>query len=116
MQTVAEQNADALVTRFRIGAIRGASTAEIQKLLARFAERRIQEGLRVAGVIEEPAGGVDCGVCDSLILRERPAARSFRLRKTSGQDRAPASSIPPGLRRAARLSWPPSSGARMPWC
>ena len=34
---------------FRIGALQGASTAEIQKLLSRFAERRSREGLRVAG-------------------------------------------------------------------
>ena len=117
MQTVAEQNADALATVFRIGAIRGASTAEIQKLLARFAERRIQEGLRVAGVIEEPAGGVDCGVCDLLILRDtawqhdhsdyaKPRARIERLQARTS----------PALPRGARLSWPPSSRARMWWC
>ena len=84
MQTVAEQNADALATVFRIGAIRGASTAEIQKLLARFAERRIQEGLRVAGVIEEPAGGVDCGVCNSLILRDTAGSTIIPITQNLG--------------------------------
>ena len=88
MQTVAEQGADTLDTGFRIGAIRGASTAEIQKLLARFVERRIGEGLRIAGVIEEPAGGVDCGICDSLVLRDTAGSTIIPIT----QDLGPGSS------------------------
>ena len=116
MQTVAEQNADALATVFRIGAIRGASTAEIQKLLARFAERRIQEGLRVAGVIEEPAGGVDCGVCNSLILRDTAGSTIIPITQNLGPGSSACKLNSAALPRAARLSWPPSSRARMWWC
>ncbi len=55
---------------FRIGALRGTKTAEIQKLLADFAERRFREGLRVAGMVEEPGPEEGCGVCGSLVLRD----------------------------------------------
>jgi glycosyltransferase involved in cell wall biosynthesis len=84
MQTVAEHDAEASAAEFRIGAIRGASTAEIQKLLARFAERRIQEGLRVAGVIEEPEGGVDCGICNSLVLRDTAGSTIIPITQNLG--------------------------------
>ncbi|MGO9174251.1 MAG: DUF2478 domain-containing protein [Rhodomicrobium sp.] len=71
MQTVAMAAVEAtLAPAFRIGAMQGAKTAEIQQLLARFAERRMREGLRVAGMIEEPAPEEDCGVCGSLVLRD----------------------------------------------
>jgi hypothetical protein len=70
MQTVAEPGANALTAGFRIGALQGATTARIQGLLARFAERRIREGLRVAGVIEELAVHENCGLCETLVLRE----------------------------------------------
>jgi Protein of unknown function (DUF2478) len=84
MQTASEAKADAQTAEFRIGAIHGAATAGIQKLLARFAERRIKEGLRVAGVIEEPAGGVDCGVCDSLVLRETAGSTIIPITQNLG--------------------------------
>ena len=84
MLTEAEQNEDALASGFRIAAIRGASTAEIQVLLARFAERRIEEGLRVAGVIEEPAGGVDCGICNSLVLRDTAGSTIIPITQNLG--------------------------------
>jgi hypothetical protein len=84
MQTSAEVKTDAQTAEFRIGAIHGAATADIQKLLARFAERRIAEGLRVAGVIEEPAGGVDCGVCDSLVLRETAGSTIIPITQNLG--------------------------------
>jgi hypothetical protein len=70
MQTVAGPNAEALATGFRIGALRGATTAEIQGLLARFAGRRMREGLRVAGVIEELTVQENCNLCETLVLRE----------------------------------------------
>ena len=54
---------------FRIGALQGAPTPSIQKLLARFAERRGSEGLRVAGVIEE-TGACDGSACGVLVLRD----------------------------------------------
>ncbi len=70
MQTAAEPDADVPAAGFRIGALRAGSTVEIQKLLARFAERRIREGLRVAGVIEELAVDANCSACETLVLRE----------------------------------------------
>ncbi len=84
MPTVAEPEADAQTAQFRIGAIHGATTADIQKLLARFAERRIGEGLRVAGVIEEPAGGVDCGICNSLVLRDTAGSTIIPITQNLG--------------------------------
>jgi hypothetical protein len=84
MQTEAGPKADAGAAEFRIGAIRGAATADIQRLLARFAERRVLEGLRVAGVIEEPAGGVDCGVCNSLVLRETAGSTIIPITQNLG--------------------------------
>lgn len=77
MQTlIAERAGDALTQGFQIGALRGAKTAEVQLILARFAERRSREGLRVVGMIEEPAPEEDCGVCGSLVLRD-PASGSL---------------------------------------
>lgn len=70
MQTIAGPEAEALTAGFRIGALRGVASAEIQGLLARFAERRIREGLRVAGVIEELAVQENCRHCETLVLRE----------------------------------------------
>ncbi len=52
-----------------IAAVHGASTFEIQRLLASFAERRLRDGFRVAGVIEI-AEASSRGVCGSLALRE----------------------------------------------
>jgi hypothetical protein len=52
-----------------IGAVRGATTADIQKLLAAFAERRGQEGFRVAGAIEVPAPAGSC-LCGRLALKD----------------------------------------------
>lgn len=52
-----------------IGALKGASTFEVQNLLARFAERRLNEGLRVAGAVEI-ADAPSKGACRSLALRE----------------------------------------------
>ncbi len=84
MQTVTGHNADALAAGFRIGALRGAKTAEVQELLARFAERRLREGLRVAGVIEEPAPEEDCGVCGSLVLRDTAAGSLIPITQNLG--------------------------------
>jgi hypothetical protein len=84
MHPQAEAASGAQTAEFRIGAIHGAATADIQKLLARFAERRMQEGLRVAGVIEEPAGGVDCGVCDSLVLRDTAGSTIIPITQNLG--------------------------------
>ena len=72
-------------------------------LLARFAERRIEEGLRVAGVIEEPAGGVDCGVCDSLILRDTAGSTIIPITQNLGPGSSACKLVPLGLPRAARV-------------
>ncbi len=68
---------------FRIGALQGASTAEIQKLLARFAERRSREGLRVAGMIEEPAADPDC-ICGALVLRDAASGTLIPITQNLG--------------------------------
>jgi len=71
MQTATVESIErALIPGFRIGALQGAKTAEIQKLLADFVERRLREGLRVAGMIEEPVPEESRGVCGSLALRD----------------------------------------------
>ncbi len=85
MQTIAATGIEtALASAFRIGALRGAKTAEIQKLLARFAERRMHEGLRVAGMIEEPAPEEDCGVCGSLVLRDAAGSELIPITQNLG--------------------------------
>jgi Protein of unknown function (DUF2478) len=66
----AQSDPHTLVPEFRIGAVRGAKTEVIQRLLARFAQRRLEEGLHVAGMIEETAGAEDGVVCGSLVLRD----------------------------------------------
>ncbi len=71
MQTATAQSVERALTReFRIGALQGAKTAEIQKILVNFVERRLREGLRVAGMIEEPAQDDGGGACGSLVLRD----------------------------------------------
>jgi len=69
---------------FRIGALQGAKTAEIQKILARFAERRMREGLGVAGAIEELALTEECGVCDTLVLRDTADNAIFPITQDLG--------------------------------
>lgn len=83
----AESAARVLTPEFRIGAIRGAETDIIQKLLTRFVERRLHEGLRVAGVIEEP-GPNQCGVCDSLVLRDIATGACIPITQNLGRGSA----------------------------
>jgi hypothetical protein len=52
-----------------IAALRGASSAVIQSLLASFAARMKAQGLKVAGVVEISAG-CDEGACGRLALRD----------------------------------------------
>jgi len=59
-----------------IGAVRGAATADIQKLLADFAERRRCEGLRVAGAIEVPAPA-GASFCGRLALKDLASGALF---------------------------------------
>jgi hypothetical protein len=59
-----------------IGAVRGAATADIQKLLLAFAERRRREGLRVAGAIEVPAPAGAC-ICGPLALEDLASGALF---------------------------------------
>ncbi len=68
---------------FRIGAVRGASAVEIQKLLARFAERRRREGVRVAGVIEVPAPASETA-CGSMVLRDAASGSIFPISQDLG--------------------------------
>jgi Protein of unknown function (DUF2478) len=84
MQAATAQNARQATVEFRIGALRGAKTAEIQTLLARFVERRLREGLRVAGMIEEPAPEEACGICGSLILRDTSTSATIPITQNLG--------------------------------
>lgn len=85
MQTAPAQTARQASREFRIGALRGAKTAEIQMLLARFAERRLREGLRVAGMIEELGPEGACGGCGSLILRDTATSASIPITQNLGR-------------------------------
>ena len=116
MLTEAEHNEDLLASSFRIAAIRGASTAEIQVLLARFAERRIKEGLRVAGVIEEPAGGVDCGICDSLVLRDTAGSTIIPITQNLGPGSHACKLDSAGLAAGCQAVLAASSRAPTSWC
>ncbi len=69
---------------FRIGALRGAKTDEIQKLLADFAGRRVREGLRVAGMIEEPVPEEARAVCGSLALRDMASGSLIPITQNLG--------------------------------
>src|SRR5262249_28099634 len=59
-----------------IGAVRGATTADIQKLLAAFAERRRRDGCRVAGAMEWPATVGAC-LCGPLALKDLASGALF---------------------------------------
>jgi hypothetical protein len=67
-----------------IGAVRGAATADIQKLLSAFAERRREEGLRVAGAIEVPAPAWAC-LCGPLGLKDLASGALFPVTLNLGE-------------------------------
>ncbi|MFZ1110177.1 MAG: DUF2478 domain-containing protein [Rhodomicrobium sp.] len=66
-----------------LAALHGASSFEIQNLLARFAERRLRDGIRVAGVTEI-AEAVPKGACRSLALREIGTGAQFPIAQDLG--------------------------------
>ncbi len=80
MQDIASES----VRSFSIGALQGAGGAEIQRLLASFAKRRIGEGRSVAGMIEEPEPSMadDCG---SLVLRDVASGKHYPISQDLGQ-------------------------------
>jgi hypothetical protein len=102
MRTGNEHRAtDLLAQGFRAGALRGASTAEIQRLLAAFAERRRREGLRVAGVIQ----AVTCApeaIEASVILRDLVNGSAFPVFQNLGRDSSACSIDPGGIAAACQ--------------
>jgi hypothetical protein len=61
-----------------IAAVRGTTTAHIQKLLGAFAERRRREGFRVAGAIEVPVPAGAC-FCGSQALKDLTTGALFPI-------------------------------------
>jgi hypothetical protein len=85
MQTTAAREAagSPRAGSFCIGALQGAGGAEIQRLLAAFATRRIGDGLRVAGMIEEPEPSM-ADACGSLVLRDVASGKQFPISQDLG--------------------------------
>ncbi|MFY9640741.1 MAG: DUF2478 domain-containing protein [Rhodomicrobium sp.] len=103
MQTATADTVErGLAPEFRIGALRGAKTAEVQKLLADFAGRRAQEGLRVAGVIEEPTPEELCGICGSLVLRDMAGGSLIPITQNLGSGSTACSLDSAGLAAACQ--------------
>jgi hypothetical protein len=92
---------DALAQGFRIGALRGAPTAEIQRLLAAFAERRRREGLRVAGVIQTAASAPE-SVAGDVILRDLVNGSTFPVFQNLGRNSSACSIDPSGIAAACQ--------------
>jgi hypothetical protein len=67
-----------------IAALHGESTFDIQRLLRQFVERRLREGLRVAGATEI-AEASHKGACRSLALREIGAGAHFSIVQDLGR-------------------------------
>jgi Protein of unknown function (DUF2478) len=84
-----------------IGAVRGAATADIQKLLAAFADRRRQEGFRVAGAIEVPAPADAC-LCGPLALKDIASGALFPVTLDLGPGSAACKLNSAGLSEACQ--------------
>lgn len=67
-----------------IAALQGESAFDMQRLLSRFAKRRLREGLRVAGAIEIDEASAK-GACRSLALREIGADALFPIAQDLGK-------------------------------
>jgi hypothetical protein len=78
-----------------LAALQGAASAQIQRLLADFAEKLARRGFRVGGVVEigDSAPG---GACGQLQLRELSTAKCSRSLKIWDLDRKPAISMDGG--------------------
>jgi Protein of unknown function (DUF2478) len=102
MQTGNEYCAtDTLAQGFRIGALRGAPTAEIQRLLAAFAERRRREGLRVAGVIQAVVCAQEA-IAGSVVLRDLINGSTFPVFQNLGRNSSACSLDPGGITAACQ--------------
>jgi hypothetical protein len=102
MQAVtADPPHDSRTGGFRIAALRGAPTPEIQKLLAGFADRRRREGLRVAGVIEVPTVAPD-GAAVSVVLRDIGNGSTFPVFQNLGRESTACSLDSSGLAAACQ--------------
>lgn len=84
-----------------VAALSGASGAEIQAVMAAFARRRIAEGVRVIGVVEE----ADCGdgPCGGLFLRDLGDGRRISISQNLGRESTACNLDPGGLAEACGL-------------
>jgi Protein of unknown function (DUF2478) len=86
---------------FRIGALRGAPTPEIQCLLWAFVERRRLEGVRVVGVLQVPMVPSE-GDSDSVILKDLVNGATFPVFQELGTNSTGCSVDPGGLAAACQ--------------
>ena len=86
----------------RIVALQGASTATIQGLLADFADKLTDQGLRVAGVIEI-AECAEEGACKQLAVRDLASGASFSISQDLGAGSTACNLNPGGLAKACGL-------------
>jgi hypothetical protein len=84
---------------FGIGALRGAPTAAIQRLMLVFAENRRREGIRVAGAIQvyDAAAGGDA---KDTVLRDLVSGETFPVFQSLGKDSTGCSVDPAGVTQA----------------
>jgi hypothetical protein len=81
----------------RIIALQGAESAAIQRLLAEFAARRKQEGIRIAGAVEVARDG---GACGSLALTNLSNGAIIRISQDLGPGSTSCNIDPAGLAEA----------------
>lgn len=82
-----------------IVALQGASSAEIQALLADFADRMKARGLRVAGVVEV-SDACDATACGRLALRDLSNGRVIAISQDLGPGSTACNLDPQGLAEA----------------
>jgi hypothetical protein len=83
-----------------IAAVGGADSSVVQPLLAEFAARRAREGVRVVGVVEEPAPeGGDC----ALLLRDLATSLRIAISQNLGPGSTACNLDPGGLAAACGL-------------
>ncbi|MFD2183032.1 DUF2478 domain-containing protein [Rhodoplanes azumiensis] len=84
-----------------VAALSGASGAEIQAVMAAFARRRIGEGVRVVGVVEEAECGD--GPCGGRFLRDLSDGRRIPISQNLGRESTACNLDPGGLAEACGL-------------
>lgn len=84
-----------------VAALSGATTAEIQRVLAAFAERRRSEGFRIAGVVEESEGCAEG--CERLTLRCLTTGERVSISQNLGRESTACNLDSSGLAAACGL-------------